>query len=282
MVGGVVLGGVVVGGVAVIVAGADGSGVRAGANCSLQPMDLTERGDSALRHPWEVQRFEAYRRVLADHGALDVRRVLDVGAGDGWFGERLVDQLPRGAEVVCWDVNYDVEDLGPATPGVVRTREQPSAGYDLVLLLDVLEHIEDPAAFVESMLAPLTHPGTPVLVAVPAHQRLFGSHDRALGHHRRYGRRELLDQLDPWIEPIEEGSLFTALLLPRAAAVVVERLRPRPAPTDQHGVGRWNGGRLLTATVNAALAADVQVGRAGRRAGVRLPGLSHWVYGVAR
>ena len=262
--------------------GADGSGARAGANCSLQPMDLTERGDSAVRHPWEVQRWEAYRRVLADHGALSARRVLDVGAGDGWFGDRLAEHLPDAAEVVCWDVNYDDNDLEPTNPRLVRTREQPSAGFDLVLLLDVLEHIEDPVAFIDTVLAPLTSPGTPVLVAVPAHRRLFGGHDVALGHFRRYGRRELLGQLDPWIDTVEDGSLFTSLLLPRAVSVGVERIRRRPASTVDHGVGAWDGGPIVTAVVDAALAADARLGRAVRRTGVRLPGLSHWVFGIVR
>ena len=245
-------------------------------------MDLTERGASAVRHPWEVQRFEAYRRVLADHGALGARRVLDVGAGDGWFSDRLAEHLPADAEIVCWDVNYDDNDLEPANPKLVRTRDRPDAGHDLVLLLDVLEHIADPAAFIESELSPLAHSGTPVLVAVPAHQRLFGSHDEALGHHRRYSRRELLHQLEPWIDVVEDGPLFTSLLLPRAVSVVIERVAPRTAATDEHGVGHWSGGPLLTSAANRALAADARLGRAARRAHVRLPGLSQWAFGVVR
>ena len=245
-------------------------------------MDLTERGDSALRHPWEVQRSEAYRRILADHGALSARRVLDVGAGDGWFSDRLTDHLPVDAEIVCWDVNYDDNDLEPSNPRVVRTREQPSAGYDLVLVLDVLEHIDDPAAFIGSVLARLTSPGTPVLVAVPAHRRLFGAHDEALGHLRRYSRRELLRQLDPWIDTVEEGGLFTTLLLPRAVSVAVERIRRRPETAGEHGVGHWGGGPLTTAAVNRTLAADARLARAVRRMGVRLPGLSHWAFGHVR
>ncbi|MDW3213104.1 MAG: methyltransferase domain-containing protein [Ilumatobacteraceae bacterium] len=243
-------------------------------------MDLTERGDSAVRHPWEVQRFEAYRRVLADHGALDARRVLDVGAGDGWFSEGLLDHLPDSAEIVCWDVNYDDNDLEPSHPSLVRTRDRPSAGYDLVLLLDVLEHIQDPGLFVGSVLAPLTSSGTRVLVAVPAHQRLFSSHDEALGHYRRYARRQLLDQVSPWLDVVEDGPLFTSLLLPRAASAAIERVAPRPAATA--GVGNWGAGRIVTAAVNRALAADARSGRAARRLGVRLPGLSHWAFGVVR
>jgi hypothetical protein len=267
-------------GESVIEDGAGGSG--AGANCSLQPVDLTERGDSAARHPWEVQRFDAYRRILDDHGSLHARQVLDVGAGDSWFAGRLVEHLPTDATVTCWDVNYLDDELTEVAPGVVRTRDRPAVAGDLVLLLDVLEHIEDPAAFIETILAPIVSAETPVLVAVPAHQRLFSAHDEALGHFRRYGRRELGDLLRPWIDVTDAGSLFTSLLLPRAATVVVERLRPPSGSNAEQGIGGWSGGRLLTSVVNATLHADVRVGRLAGRAGIRLPGLSNWAFGVTR
>jgi len=243
-------------------------------------VDLTERGASSDRHPWEVQRFNAYRRILGDHGALGARNVLDVGAGDGWFSDMLADVLPPDAVTVCWDVNYDEHDLEPARPGQVRTRERPARGHDLVLLLDVLEHIEDPDAFIAESLVPITELGTPVLVAVPAYQRLFGAHDLALGHHRRYARRELLEQLAPWIDVREHGSLFSSLLLPRATMVAAERRRgPRAV---EHGVGNWSGGSTVTAAVNGVLSVDARAGRALGRAGIRLPGLSHWAFGVGR
>lgn len=246
-------------------------------------MDLTERGAGVNRHPWEVQRFEAYRRVLADHDALSAGRVLDVGAGDGWFSEMLVGALPSDAEVVCWDINYDDNDLEPQGSGLIRTRERPSPGFDLILALDVLEHVAEPERFIADTLAPLAAPGTAVLVAVPAHQRLFGSHDVALGHHRRYGREQLLSQLQPWVDVTEHGSLFTSLLLPRAVTVLLERVRRGDARArDDHGVGGWDGGPVTTAVVNAALRADARVGRAMTRRGVPVPGLSSWAFGATR
>lgn len=192
----------------------------------------------------------------------------------------LADTLDEDTTTTCWDVNYDAHDLEPSRPGQVRTRERPGPGHDLILVLDVLEHVDDADAFVVDSLRPITDRGVPVLVAVPAYQALFGAHDVALGHHRRYGRRQLLDQIAPWIDVVEHGSLFTSLLPLRATGVVAEHLRLRPTPT--HGIGDWAGGPTVTAVANAVLGADAHIGQALARAGIRLPGLSHWAFGVGR
>ncbi|HWL43527.1 MAG TPA: methyltransferase domain-containing protein [Ilumatobacter sp.] len=245
-------------------------------------MDLSERGAGAARHPWEVERFRAYRRVLADHGALSARRILDVGAGDGWFGESLITDLPHVEQLVCWDVNYSEYELTTDDPRVTRTVEVPEPGFDLVLVLDVLEHIEDPAGFVTSALAPVSGPGTPALVAVPGHPALFGNHDRALGHHRRYRAGELLAQLEPWIDVVDHGPLFTSLVPLRATTVAAERVRRRPHEPGAHGVGGWRGGPLLTRVARAPLAADSAVTRRLGPLRRHLTGLSHWAYGYTR
>jgi SAM-dependent methyltransferase len=254
-------------------------------------MDLSERraGHDApiARHPWEIERFRAYRAILAEHGALGARRVLDVGAGDGWFAERLLADLPDAEQIVCWDINYSGLELATDHPRLVRTTAAPSPGFDLIVMLDVLEHIAEPEQFIAGVLAPLTFTGTPVLVGVPAHQWLFGEHDRSLGHYRRYNPAQLRSEVSPWIEVIDHGSLFTSLVAPRLAVVAVERARRRvsgqgrPDRTD-HGVGRWARGPLATRVVAGALAADSSAGRRLRRLGVRVPGLSTWVYGVTR
>ena len=251
-------------------------------------MDLSERGTATGRHPWEIERFRAYRRVLADHGALAARRVLDVGAGDGWFSQSLLADLPNAEQVVCWDINYNELELTTDDPRLVRTAEAPGPGFDLVLVLDVLEHIADPARFITDDLTPLTSAGTHVLVAVPAHPALFGDHDRALGHHRRYAAEQLLAEVAPWIALVDHGPLFPSLVAPRAAAVALERLRVRFSRRaggdngDGHGVGEWHHGPATTRLVCGVLATDAGVTRRFPRVGRRLTGLSHWAYGLTR
>jgi len=251
------------------------------------PMDLSERGSATARHPWEIERFRAYRNVLRDHGALRARRVLDVGAGDGWFSESLLAELPDVEQIVCWDINYNELELATDDPRLERTTVAPAPGFDLVLVLDVLEHIDDPVTFIDESLRPLAAPGTAVLVGVPAHPLLFSDHDRALGHFRRYRPRDVLAQVGGWIDVVEHGPLFATLVAPRAASVAVERIRSRAgadaAPdTGDHGVGAWQGGPVLTRTISGVLAADAAATRRLGRVGRRLPGLSHWAFGRVR
>jgi SAM-dependent methyltransferase len=244
-------------------------------------MDLSERGSASSRHPWEIERLAAYRAVLAEHGALAARRVLDVGAGDGWFSESLLPSLEQVEQIVCWDINYNELELATHDPRIVRTTAAPSPGFDLVLVLDVLEHIDDPVGFIDRELRPLASPGTAVLAAVPANPRLFSGHDRALGHCRRYRADEFLEQLGGWVDVVDHGPLFVSLVPLRAASVAFEKLRGDDRQAS-HGVGSWNAGPAITRGVGAVLKADARVARRLGSLGRRLPGLSHWAFGRVR
>ena len=65
----------------------------------------------------------------------------------------------------------------------------PPASFDVVLLTDVLEHIEDDAASARTALT-LLRPGGIVVATVPAYQWLYSPRDAHHHHFRRYGRRQ--------------------------------------------------------------------------------------------
>src|SRR5262245_41140929 len=122
-------------------------------------MDLHEvSGANHPRHPWEVARAAFFRRVLAEGGALDApRAVLGLGAGAGSLARELLAPLPPGSEVVCLDPNYTDEDLArfttPPVPGLSFVRQVPARRFDLVLMLDVIEHVPDDRAFLGGFVA---------------------------------------------------------------------------------------------------------------------------------
>lgn len=241
------------------------------------PVDLIERGDAARRHPWELVRGRFFLHLLEEAGLMDPNAAwLDAGAGDAWFARRLLLELGGSARIVCWDVNYTTDDLEAiAAAGVTPTAETPGGAFDRVLLLDVLEHVEDDAAFLQLVVQQRTAADGFVLVSVPAYQALFSSHDAKLRHHRRYSPADCRRLLtDAQLRIVAEGCLFHSLLPVRVAQVVGERmhlLRP-----GSGGIGGWSRGPHLTRTVARALWLDASVSlRLARRRRI-VPGLSYW------
>ncbi len=237
-------------------------------------MDLLETSAGAARHPWEEVRFEFFRRVLLDAGlAAPGATFLDVGAGDAWFARRLVETAP-GVSVLCWDKDYG-EDRLRAPAGAVRySAARPSASFDVVLLLDVLEHVEGDRAFLATIVSSNLRPGGAALVSVPAWQGLFSSHDVRLRHVRRYSPAQARQVLGAaGLQIVRAGGLFHSLLPARALQLGAERTRL--AGTQRHA-GEWNGSPALTRVVRGVLGWDTRLSLFASARGWDVPGLSWW------
>jgi SAM-dependent methyltransferase len=245
-------------------------------------MDLKERSAGVEhRHPWEVARARSYRQLLAAHTDLAVvRSVLDIGAGDGWFASDIRSALAEPATIECWDINYRSEDLAtPIGPGINRTAERPTGPFDVVLALDVLEHIACDETFLAEVIVPSIAPSGVGLLSVPAHPKLFSDHDRMLEHERRYRPSAFRALVGRYLDVVASGSLFSSLIPFRA----IDLLRENTGRgVEQTGIGSWTSGPFLTRAVTTFLEADAAVGRAAARVGVPLPGLSTWAVVRAR
>lgn len=250
-------------------------------------MDLSERSNAGgSRHPWEVARAAFLLDVVDDaadalganpaHGPGGALRVLDVGSGDAWLAQQL--RARRACDVTCWDVHFLDDDLARLrAPGLTPTRAAPPGPFDLALMLDVIEHVDDDLGFVVDVVGRV-RPGGFVLVSVPAWPLLFSDHDRALRHMRRYtpaSCRAVLQRAG--LTVVGSGGFFHGLIVPRAAAVVVERVVERlrgPAGATEAGVGGWRHGPRLTNAITGALRLEQRASKALAAAGVDVPGLS--------
>ncbi len=101
---------------------------------------------------------------LPDHG-----RALDVGCGSGVTLRAVHRLLPRW-KTTGTDISEDSREAIEAIPGVeafyAGSAIQARGPFDLISLVHVLEHVEDPVAFLAE-LGPLLGPNGLVLIEVP-------------------------------------------------------------------------------------------------------------------
>lgn len=244
-------------------------------------MDLLElKSPTQARHPWELSRAQAVTDILRRY--LRTRQVqqpktLDYGCGDGFTGRQVQETF--GGELIGYDPNLGPEQRAAlSTPGTTMVSELPAGSqHDLVLLLDVVEHVEDDVGFLTDVTTSHLVDGGLVLITVPAFQVLFTAHDRFLKHFRRYS----LTQIEGVVRAaglglVDSGYLFGSLLLPRALGKGKEALIP-VKEEDAEGIGGWRGGAVLSRALVSTLNLDNRVMLALARFGLKVPGLSAWV-----
>jgi SAM-dependent methyltransferase len=151
------------------------------------------------------------------------RRVLEVGSGTGNITRFLCAAPDR--EVTATDVvpayRRELQKqfegnarvcVGSFDLTVKAPEEFRRAGFDTVVCLNVLEHIEDDRFALTEMREALA-PGGRLALLVPAHPFLYGEFDRAVGHFRRYERRDLAGKLEQCGFAIREMKYFSLLAM---------------------------------------------------------------------
>lgn len=229
-------------------------------------MDLKEQeaiGDQIDSH-WY---YTSKAQMMADHirrltGGVSVKRVMDVGAGAGWFSRWMLRE-GLAETAVCVDPGYDRDwqELEAGRP-LIFQRMPDGQGADLVLMMDVLEHVPDDAALLSSYLD-VVAPGTPIFITVPAFQFLWSGHDVYLEHYRRYTLSRLKQTIGNAGAQADVMHYYFGAIFPAAAAV---RLARRGNQATQSDMGAVPG------PVNAALkmicGAERRIMRINRLAGL--------------
>lgn len=225
-------------------------------------MDLKEEhilGDEVNTHWYYRSKLAALTALTR---GLDVTSILDVGAGSGYFARALLrDTAATGA--TCVDPGYPAnhDDDVNGKPIAFR-REVANSTANLVLMMDVIEHVADDAALVRHYAAKVA-PGTRFIVTVPAFMWLWSGHDVFLEHYRRYTLAQLESVLESAGLTVERGNYFYGAVLPLVAGVrFAKKLGPEKVGSD---MGRQ--GPLLNRILYAVSAAEAKLMGANRLAG---------------
>ena len=188
------------------------------------------------RHWWYVARRDILAELIRRKVPLPTEpRILEIGCGTGHnlpmlsrFGRvDAVEIDPIARAMASSRLGHAVHDAPlPTLAGV------PERSYDLVALLDVLEHVEaDRDALVS--ISERLRPNGRILLTVPAHPWMWSSHDVANHHKRRYTKKTLKAVVADAGLKLHELTYFNSVLFPVAAmARVASRLAGKEGSGD--------------------------------------------------
>ena len=156
-------------------------------------MDLIENNERIdINHWYYWRKYMKLRETLNELNLPRGSVVSDVGAGSAIFTRQLAKHFP---ELVFWaiDINYEEElEQTQDIPNLKFSRN--FIGAEVILLNDVLEHIEDSTEFLSKIVA-TSNKSLTFLITVPAFSFLWSGHDEYLGHYRRYTAQRLNREL---------------------------------------------------------------------------------------
>lgn len=232
---------------------------------------FTHMAATEATHWWFVGRRAVIDSLLDGISLPTSGQILEAGCGTGGN----LASLSRRGKISAFEPHIDALAFAREKHPDIEIREAAlpsplpyaSGSFDLVAALDVLEHVENDESAARA-LVDLIRPGGWLLVTVPAHQALWGSHDRRLHHMRRYGRRQLLSLFEHDQLELVRFTPFNLLLAPIAVAYrAAERLL---------GIDFGNQERLPPTALNVLLARTFGFESALLRRGTRVPfGLSY-------
>jgi SAM-dependent methyltransferase len=212
------------------------------------------------RHWW----YRARRKIIADLIRREAHlpanaQLLEIGCGTG----HNLAMLSGFGHVEGLELDDEARALSEKRLGrkvmsspLPELAGVPDRHYDLIGAFDVIEHIDEDHAALESIATKLK-PGGTFMMTVPAHQWMWSAHDAVNHHKRRYSRRSLKALIDGSPLQLKRVGYFNSLLFPLAVAErAVSKLRGKeeadvtlpPAPfnmalekvfaAERHLVGR--------------------------------------------
>jgi SAM-dependent methyltransferase len=187
-----------------------------------------------LHHWWFVARIKILHDII-DHWIKlsPSAEVLDVGCGTGAF----LASFPKYVAAIGIDTSETALELcrkkgiTNVYKGSLDSFPLPGRTFDLITLLDVIEHIDDDIGALHKTRQLLKSNGH-ILVTVPAFQFLWSKHDEINHHKRRYTSRQLRSCLEAAGFSIQRISYFNTLLFPGA---LLQRLlfQQKPRTTNE-------------------------------------------------
>ncbi len=202
----------------------------------MNPIAYLEMAETESRHWWFSGRRAVLAKMLESLILPKNCRILEVGCGTGGnlqllakFGEVMAFEKDETARAIALEKTNKLYDIRSGScPNEIPFDDQR---FDLICMLDVLEHVEHDTETLIALKQFLAKNGR-IILTVPAYQWLYGTHDDFLYHKRRYSLALLRNKIiAAGLIPVKI-SYFNTFLLPLAAIVrLKDRLFRNPSAT---------------------------------------------------
>ena len=179
------------------------------------------------RHWWFQARKEIVLRLIDQHYEKGKKlEVLDIGCGTGMT----LKALEKYGEVWGLDKNIKAIEYSKKKAPEAQVMQGsfpaqvPAKQFDIITVLDVIEHIEEDGRALQKLAQTLKPNGIAVITA-PAYKLHWTGHDDMNEHKRRYTAPELKQKLrDAGLEIKKISYYNTLLFFPIAAAKIMSRV----------------------------------------------------------
>ncbi len=178
-------------------------------------MDLKESdilGEDISEHWYYRSKAKAMVKFL---GKKQPSAILDIGAGSGFFSRYLLDNT-SAEDAWCVDIRYENDSDGfQHQKPVYFRRSIDNVEVDVVLLMDVLEHVDDDVGLLHHYVNKVPQ-GAQFLISVPAFQFMWSGHDVFLEHKRRYRLNVIENVAHQAGLTVKRGAYFFGAVFPQA------------------------------------------------------------------
>lgn len=257
-------------------------------------MDLVEaqkiKSTTFLRHPWELSRLAIIESMIKtitndceNHAEINI---IDIGSGDLFVLSEL-NKIHKFKSLTGIDIGYDNKTLSALNVKNSFSNLRVANNYEglelnqneqyLILLMDVLEHVEDDKKFIDDLKKQFFKlDNVTIIVTVPSFQSLFCSHDKVLFHYRRYTNRQLSQRFSQTgLKICDNGYFFLTPMIFRIVRVLYEKTFKK-YKTDS-ALSSWNYNRFLTKIITKVLLLEYLSISTLKSIGIKLPGLSNYI-----
>lgn len=201
-------------------------------------MDVKEidiLGEDIGEHWYYRSKARAVQQLLKN---VEIGTILDVGAGSGFFSRHLL-KTSQARDAWCVDIGYDGDsDEFEGSKPIHYRRALGHLDADLVLLMDVLEHVDDDVGLLREY-ADKVPTGSLFLISVPAFSFMWSEHDVFLEHRRRYSLTQIEQVAKSANLALQHSAYYFGAVFPIAAATrLVDKILHKPGQSPRSQLKR--------------------------------------------